>query len=113
MTLIYKRASINDLKKRPNVTLEAGTLKELGADTGGPTREFMHLVMRALVEREVSGCLLFTGEVDHLIPVHNWDLLDDGAFIYNAWKNIGTFNFAWRAGIYRDVSLCCNIHGDT
>ena len=81
MTLIYKRASINDPKKRPNVTFEAGTLKELGADAGGPTREFTHLAMRALVERGVRGCFLFTGDVDHLLPVHNWDLLDDGAFI--------------------------------
>ncbi|XP_068728065.1 uncharacterized protein [Montipora capricornis] len=37
--------------------------------------------MTALLKQEVSGCLLFTGDVDHLIPVHNWDLLDDGAFI--------------------------------
>ena len=81
VTLIYKRASIVDLKRKPNVRFEAGGTKEMGADAGGPTREFMHLAMNSLVEPKDGGSLLFTGEVDHLIPVHNWDLLDDGAFI--------------------------------
>ena len=81
VTLIYKRTSIVDLKRKPNVRFEAGGTKEMGADAGGPTREFMHLAMNSLVEPKDGGCLLFTGEVDHLIPVHKWGLLDDGAFI--------------------------------
>ena len=81
VTLTYKRATIVDLKRKPNVRFEAGGTKEMGADAGGPTREFMHLAMNSLVEPKDGGSLLFTGEVDHLIPVHNWDLLDDGAFI--------------------------------
>ena len=50
---------------------------ELGVDAGGVTRELFHLLM----ERLKSQLNLFEGQVGHLVPIHDYDLLSGGLFV--------------------------------
>lgn len=80
--LIYKRMDKNKLKAVPNVVFEGNDIHELGSDAGGPSREFFFLALTSCTqEMQSSGSMLFTGTGNHLVPVHDWDLLEDGNFI--------------------------------
>jgi len=53
---------------------------ELGVDSGGFTREFFHLLMERL-KSQVGSLNLFEGQVGHLIPIHDYDVLSGGLFV--------------------------------
>ncbi|XP_022810308.1 uncharacterized protein LOC111347320 [Stylophora pistillata] len=80
--LIYKRMDKNKLKAVPNVVFEGNYISELGSDAGGPSREFFFLALTSCMqEMQSGGSMFFTGTANHLVPVHDWDLLEDGNFI--------------------------------
>ena len=80
--LIYKRMDKNKLKAVPNVVFQGNCISELGSDAGGPSREFFFLALTSCTqEMQSGGSMLFTGTANHLVPVHDWDLLEDGNFI--------------------------------
>lgn len=55
-------------------------VNELGVDAGGLTREFFHLLMERL--KNQGGSLnLFEGQVGHLVPIHDYDVLSGGLFV--------------------------------
>ena len=78
--LIYKRMGKekdkDKLKAVPNVVFEG----EVGSDAGGPSREFFYLALTCCTGEIEGGSILFTGQANHLVPVHDWDLLEDGNF---------------------------------
>ena len=53
---------------------------EPGLDGGGVTREYFHLLMKALHKPEGS-LILFEGLDGHLVPLHNYDILSGGLFV--------------------------------
>ena len=53
---------------------------EAGVDAGGVTREFFHLLMERLKKQGVS-INLFEGQVGHLVPINNYDVLSGGLFV--------------------------------
>lgn len=80
--LIYKRMDKNKLKAVPNVVFEGNYISELGSDAGGPSSEFFFLALTSCTqEMQSGGSMFFTGTANHLVPVHDWDLLEDENFI--------------------------------
>lgn len=53
---------------------------ELGVDAGGVTRELFHLLMERL-KSQIGALNLFEGQVGHLVPIHDYDLLSGGLFV--------------------------------
>lgn len=53
---------------------------EAGVDAGGVTREFFHLLMERLKKQGVSTNL-FEGQLGHLVPINNYDVLSGGLFV--------------------------------
>ena len=71
-----KEKDKDKLKAVPNVVFEG----EVGSDAGGPSREFFYLALTCCTGEIEGGSILFTGQANHLVPVHDWDLLEDGNF---------------------------------
>lgn len=72
----------NKLKAVPNVVFEGNYISELGSDAGGPSSEFFFLALTSCTqEMQSGGSMFFTGTANHLVPVHDWDLLEDENFI--------------------------------
>ena len=73
---LYKDPTI-DIRKSPDVTF----LGEMAADLGGPTKEFFHVAIEALVKMDpLYRMQLFTGEQGHYVPICNMDALSSGCF---------------------------------
>jgi len=66
-----------DLRKEPDILFEG----ELGADLGGPKREFFSRAMQSLVDVDQAYKIqLFGGLEDHRIPLYNVDAISEGCF---------------------------------
>lgn len=65
------------MKKNPDVHF----VGECGADVGGPTKEFFHTALASLNKVDaIYNFQLFTGEHDHLVPLHGPDVHSSGCF---------------------------------
>ncbi|XP_044179386.1 uncharacterized protein LOC122960892 [Acropora millepora] len=54
---------------------------EMGLDAGGVTREYFHLLMERLKQGPGGAINLFEGQLGHLVPIHNYDVLSGGLFV--------------------------------
>lgn len=75
----YKNPAFN-LRSPLNVQFVSSGTFELGVDAGGPTRDFLYILMKELVRGSFSGIKIFEGETGHLLPVFNYDLLSSHFF---------------------------------
>ena len=58
-----------------NIQFQSSGTLELGVDAGGPTREFFYHLMQELVRGKFNDIKLFEGEVGHLVPSCDYDLV--------------------------------------
>ena len=66
-----------DMRKEPDVMFEG----ELGADLGGPKKEFFSRALQSLVEvDQVYKIQLFGGLEDHRVPLYNVDAISEDCF---------------------------------
>lgn len=66
-----------DLRKEPDIMFEG----ELGADLGGPKKEFFSRAMQSLVDVDQAYKIqLFGGLEDHRVPLYNVDAISEGCF---------------------------------
>lgn len=66
-----------DLKKDPDVSF----VGEMGADLGGPKREFFSIALKSLTKVDpLYNLQLFGGADDHLVPLYGVDALSEGCF---------------------------------
>ena len=72
----YKNSSF-DVTRPLNVSFKG----EAGLDAGGLTREFFQLLIDRMQKQTSKSITLFEGCNDHLLPIHNYDLLSGGFFI--------------------------------
>ena len=72
----YKNSSF-DVTRPLNVSFKG----EVGLDAGGLTREYFQLLIDRLQKQIPESITLFEGCSDHLLPIHNYDLLSGGFFI--------------------------------
>ena len=70
---------IFDVTKPLNV--EFVGLGENGVDAGGITREYFNLLMEGIKQRSSNGITLLEGNLGHLVPIHDYELLSSGLFI--------------------------------
>lgn len=64
-----------NLQKSLNIQFQSSGTLELGVDAGGPTREFFYHLMQELVRGKFNDIKLFEGEVGHLVPSCDNDLV--------------------------------------
>ena len=76
-TCRYLKLGQFNLRARPNVVFDG----EDGMDADGLTRELCHMIMATMRDGK-GGIILFEGQVDHLIPVHNEQYLASQYFKY-------------------------------
>lgn len=97
----------NKLKAVTNVVFEGNYISELGSDAGGPSREFFFLALTSCTqEMQSGGSMFFTGTANHLVPVHDWDLLEDEKF-NSGWKDHWSFYDTWWDWLCWYVSRNC------
>ena len=72
----YKNSSF-DVTRPLNVSFKG----ESGLDAGGLTREYFQLLIDRMQKQTSASITLFEGCNDHLLPIHNYDLLSGGFFI--------------------------------
>ena len=63
-----------------NVQFISSGTYEHGIDAGGPTREFFNILMKEIVSSCLNGVKLFEGEIGHLLPMSNYDLVSGNFF---------------------------------
>ena len=74
---LYKDPAL-DMRKSPDVSFTG----EIAADVGGPTKEFFHTAIEALLKTDpLYRMQLFTGEQGHCVPICNMDALSSGCFL--------------------------------
>ena len=74
----YKNSQF-DITKPLNV--EFVGVGEKGVDARGITREYFYFLMERLKQRSSGGITFLEGELDHFVPIHDYDLLSSGMFI--------------------------------
>ena len=75
----YKNPNF-DLRSPVNVQFHSSGIVEPGVDAGGPTRAFFHKLMKELVRGSLNGIRLFEGEMGHLTPSFDYDLVSSCFF---------------------------------
>lgn len=71
---LYKDPTL-DMRKSPDVSFTG----KIAADVGGPTKEFFHTAIEALLKMNPFYRMqLFTGELGHCVPICNMDALSSG-----------------------------------
>lgn len=73
----YLKSRQFNLRARPNVVFDG----EDGMDADGLTRELCHMMMSRMRDGD-GGIVLFEGQIDHLIPVHNEQYLASQYYKY-------------------------------
>lgn len=73
----YLKSRQFNLRARPNVVFDG----EDGMDAEGLTRELCHMMMSSMRDGK-GGIILFEGQIDHLIPVHNEQYLASQYYKY-------------------------------
>lgn len=76
---IYKNPQI-EFGAPLNVTFISSGTFEQGIDAGGPTRDFFNQLMNEIVHSSFNGIKLFEGEMGHMLPVPNYDLVSGHFF---------------------------------
>ena len=76
---IYKNPQI-EFGAPLNVQFISSGAYEQGIDAGGPTRDFFNLLMNEIAHSSFNGIKLFEGEMGHMLPVPNYDLVSGHFF---------------------------------
>jgi len=64
-----------------NVQFQSSSTLKLGVDAGGPTRAYFFYLMQDVVRGSFNGIKLFQGEVGHLVPSIDYDLVSSCFFV--------------------------------
>jgi len=75
----YKNPNFN-LQAALNITFHSCGRMEPGVDAGGPTKAFFYLLMQELGRGSFNGIKLFEGEIGHLTPSCDYDLISSCFF---------------------------------
>ena len=71
----YKNSAF-DITRPLNVSFKG----EAGLDAGGLTREYFQLLVDRIRKQTTESIVLFEGQDNHLLPIHNYDLVSGGFF---------------------------------
>ena len=75
----YKNPKFN-LRAPLNIQFVSLGVIEPGIDAGAPRREFFYLLTKELVRGTFNGMQLFEGEIGHLVPINNYELVSSHIF---------------------------------
>ena len=76
----YKNPTFK-LQSPQNVQFQSSSTLELGVDACGPTRAYFFYLMQDVVRGSFNGIKLFQGEVGHLVPSVDYDLVSSCFFV--------------------------------